>query len=42
MKAVSGNKFSTKYVFYGIVPFLNHTISLSSVKTTDNKYFGGR
>jgi len=33
MKAVSGNKFSTKYGFYGIVPFLNHTISSSSVKT---------
>jgi len=33
MKAVSGNMFSTKYGFYGIVPFLNHTISSSSVKT---------
>jgi endoglucanase Acf2 len=33
MKAVSGNKFSTKYGFCGIVPFFNHTISSSSVKT---------
>lgn len=33
MKVVSGNKFSTQYQFQGIVPFLNHTISSSAVKT---------
>ena len=33
MKAVSGNKFSTRYGFHGIVPFFNYTISSSSVTT---------